>query len=107
MNSSLEELQKSLRTGFINDSESSLAQFRPQLLVNDRTTNKKVLSTLTKELEKCNEFWISTAFATTSGVACIMNSLLELKERQTKGKITTFSVSEFYPTGSFTSSSEL
>lgn len=87
MNSSLEELQKSLRTGFINEYESSLAQFRPQLLVNDSSTNKTVLSTLTRELEKCKEFWISTAFATTNGVACIMNSLLELKERQTKGKI--------------------
>ncbi|TGL57002.1 DUF3427 domain-containing protein [Leptospira kemamanensis] len=87
MNSSLEELQKSLKTGFINEYETSLAQYRPQLLVNDRTTKKKVLSKLTQELRNCKEFWISTAFATTSGVACIMNSLLELKERKIKGKI--------------------
>lgn len=87
MKQHLENLSKSLRTGFIDHREISLAQYRPQLLVNDKVAKKKVLSTILNELNKCNEFWISAAFATTSGVITLMNSLIDLAERKIPGKI--------------------
>lgn len=87
MELSLENFNKSLRTGFIDHTETSYVQYRPQLLVNDKVAKKKILTTILKELKTCNEFWISAAFVTTSGVATLMNSLIELAERNVPGKI--------------------
>jgi HKD family nuclease len=46
-----------------------------------------VLSTIIHEFEHCNQFFISVAFVTTSGVAAIINKLKELEGRGIKGEI--------------------
>ncbi len=83
----IEELQKGLHTGFINFQKISLEEYQPSLLVNDRKEEKKVLTTLIKELKECDAFYFSVAFITNSGVASIINALKELEERGVKGKI--------------------
>lgn len=80
-------LTESLKTGFIDQVIQSNRDYRPQLLLNDKATGKKVLTTIERELRKCNEYWFSVAFITTSGVATLMNTLLELEEKGIKGKI--------------------
>ena len=68
-------LINSLKSGFIDRSIISNTEYLPEILINEPTAGKKVLSTIDKELRSCQEFWISVAFVTTSGVATIINTL--------------------------------
>ena len=77
----------SLQTGFVDKTIISDENFHPELLVNQKNPPKKVLLTLLKEFENCKEFYISVAFVTTSGVATIINKLIELEKRNIKGQI--------------------
>ncbi|WP_198034422.1 DUF3427 domain-containing protein [Dyadobacter tibetensis] len=61
--------------------------YQPELLVNQKNPPKKVLSTIIHELENCNQFLISVAFVTTSGIATIINQLKQLEDRGISGKI--------------------
>ena len=83
----IEELKKGLHTGFINFQRTSLEEYQPSLLINDRQEEKRVLTTLIKELNECDAFYFSVAFITNSGIASIINVLKELEERGVKGKI--------------------
>ena len=77
----------SLNTGFIDKNLVSEVLYRPKLLVNKKVPKEKVLSTILAELDNCESFLISVAFVTTSGIAVLMNSLLELEKRGIKGKV--------------------
>lgn len=82
-----ESFHKSLQTGFVNKTIESELAYRPQLLTNKTIPKEKVLSTLLQEFDTCDEFFISVAFVTTSGIAVLLNSLLALEKRNIKGKI--------------------
>ena len=77
----------SLKTGFIDKSVLSSLAYQPELLVNQKNPPKKILSSIINELSNCNQFFISVAFVTTSGVATIINTLKELEKKEIKGKI--------------------
>ncbi|MDQ7917195.1 DUF3427 domain-containing protein [Mesonia sp. MT50] len=81
------DFQKSLQTGFIDKNVDSELVYRPQLLTNKIIPREKVLSALLQEFDSCNEFFVSVAFVTTSGIAVLLNTLLSLEERGVKGKI--------------------
>jgi superfamily II DNA or RNA helicase/SOS-response transcriptional repressor LexA len=83
----LGELSKSLNTGFIDKDLISEQLYQPTLLVNKKNPPQKVLCTLLDELQYCDEFYISVAFVTTSGVATLMNTLKDLEEKGIKGKV--------------------
>ncbi len=87
MNPAFNELLHSIQTGFVDKSIHSKREYRPQLLVNDKVAGKKILSTLDRELKYCDEFWLSVAFVTTSGLATIMNRLKELENKNISGRI--------------------
>jgi len=87
MNDLLPNFGKSLQTGFVDKSVLSDLAYQPELIVNQKNPPKKVLSTILHELEYCNQFFISVAFVTTSGVATLINKLKELENRGVKGKI--------------------
>lgn len=80
-------LGKSIQTGFIDQIISSNKEYRPELLTNDHTQGKKVLTTILRELRTCEEFWFSVAFVTTGGIASLMQTLIELEKKNIKGKI--------------------
>jgi len=81
-------LKDSLQTGFIDRNYDSDSLYHPELLVNKRDNpKKKVLTAILEELLNCDEFFISVAFVTSSGVASIINTLEILQERNIKGKI--------------------
>ncbi|MFD2822259.1 DUF3427 domain-containing protein [Lacinutrix iliipiscaria] len=81
------KFKDSLLTGFIDKSLDSDTLYQPELLVNRKIPRKKVLSTIIKELENCETFFISVAFVTTSGVAALINTFKTLDEKGIKGKI--------------------
>lgn len=83
----IEVFNKSLQTGYVDKSILSNMDYQPELLINQKNPPKKVLSTILHELENCNQFFMSVAFVTTSGVAVIINKLKELEDRGIKGEI--------------------
>ena len=82
-----DNFKESILTGFIDKSLDSDALYQPELLVNRKIPRKKVLSTIKKELENCENFYISVAFVTTSGVAALINTFKILDDKGVKGKI--------------------
>lgn len=87
MDELIQSFTRSLQTGYIDKSVLSNLEYQPELLVNQKNPPQKVLSTILREFENCTEFFISVAFVTTSGVACIINKLKELENRGVQGKI--------------------
>ena len=87
MDELIQSFTSSLQTGFVDKTVSSDRAYQPELLINQKHPPKKVLTTILHELENCNQFFISVAFATTSGVATIINKLKELENRGIKGQI--------------------
>ena len=79
--------QKSLQTGFIDRNINSEILYQPELLVNQKTPKKKVLTSIIKELNHCESFSISVAFVTTSGVASLINTFKSLHKKGIKGKL--------------------
>lgn len=82
-----DNFKDSLLTGFIDKSLDSDALYQPELLVNRKIPRKKVLSTIIKELENCESFYISVAFVTKSGVTALISTFKKLEDKNVKGKI--------------------
>lgn len=87
MDKLIQTFNSSIQTGYIDKNILSDVAYQPELIVNQKNPPKKVLSTILHELENCNQFYISVAFVTTSGVATIINKLKELENREIKGEI--------------------
>lgn len=85
----INEILKSAKKGLINSQENSNLALLPKLLVNDYSKGNKVLNELISELNKCNEFYISVAFITSSGIVPLIETLKSLEKRNIKGKILT------------------
>ena len=83
----IDELSKSLQTGFVDKESISEKLYQPTLLVNKKTPPQKVLTTILEELRYCDEFYISVAFVTTSGIATLINTFKELENKGVKGKV--------------------
>ena len=88
-NSSIEELRKGFRTAFIDGEYNSNLAYRPEFLSNNAAEGKKVLSAIESELLRCDEFAISVAFITNSGIEPFMQTFKELEHRNIPGKILT------------------
>lgn len=64
-----------------------MSQHSNKLLTNSKSS--KVITAITNQLENCDEFIISVAFVTYSGVVCILEQLRQLNQDGIKGKILT------------------
>ncbi len=82
-----DEFYNALQKGFIDKDILSNENYLPQVLTNNSIKKQKVLTTILKELNSCEQFIFSVAFLTKSGVATLMNTLLELEKKGIKGKI--------------------
>lgn len=80
-------IQQAVITGFVDETNSSINDYRPSILTNDTVTNEKVLNTILDELRICESFFLSVAFITTGGVASLLGALIDLEEKGIKGKI--------------------
>ena len=84
-----EELENGLQTAFINHAVNSNLAYRPEFILNDYKQGKKVLASLEYELNQCDEFCISVAFITQSGIQPLLMILKELEKKNVPGKILT------------------
>ncbi|WP_411954222.1 DUF3427 domain-containing protein [Alkalibacillus sp. S2W] len=89
MESFVQDLENSLRKGFIDRYVKSSEAYKPQLLVNDQQNRHTVLSAFHEELENCDSFIFSVAFITESGLAALKALLYDLKKKGITGKILT------------------
>ncbi len=69
--------------------QSSNVNYIPELITNDYKKGKKVLTSIEKELENADEFSISVAFITLSGITPLLQTLKNLELKNIKGRILT------------------
>ena len=79
MNDSIRELRQGLESAFIDSSITSNLAYKPQFLSNNYKESKKVLSSIEDELLSCDQFQISVAFITMSGITPLLQTLKELE----------------------------
>ncbi len=87
--SDIENIQKGLRTAFIDSTFNSNLAYKPEFVSNDYKQGKKVLVSIEQELAYCEEFFISVAFITKSGITPLLQTLKELEQKNIPGKILT------------------
>ncbi|MDD6366924.1 MAG: DEAD/DEAH box helicase [Stecheria intestinalis] len=88
-NDILAEIQRGITTAFIDKNAESSESFQPQFISNDYREGKKVLSSIEGELLSCDQFFISVAFITLSGIEPLLQILKVLEKRGVKGQILT------------------
>lgn len=77
------------KTAFIDYRTDSNLAYRPQFVTNDYKNGKKMITTIEQELKNCDEFFMSVAFITESGITPLLQTLKELEARNIPGKIMT------------------
>ena len=80
------EILKSAETSLISRETNSNYSYQHRLLTNRK---EQIVMTIRKELEECDEFLISVAFITESGLILLLEQLRILEKRGIKGKILT------------------
>ena len=89
------QLERSLRTGFLDRTSPSEATLRPQLVANNQVEHLDTLSVLKRELLACDHFDFSVAFIANSGVQILIGTLIELEERGITGRVLTTTYLDF------------
>ncbi len=85
----IDSLKRGLETAYINGSVASEIKYRPQFVSNNYKEGKKVLSSIEDELLRCDQFQISVAFITESGLTPLLQTLQELERKGIPGEILT------------------
>jgi len=75
-------LRTALETAYINGATASSLAYRPQFVSNNHKEGKKVLSSVEDELLACDQFQISVAFITMSGITPLLQTLKELEKKK-------------------------
>lgn len=82
-------MQSAFQTACLDHTVNSNLAYRPEFISNNYKLGKKVLVSIEEELQKCEEFCISVAFITKSGITPLLQTLKELEKKQIPGKILT------------------
>lgn len=83
------ELKKGFGTAFLDGSLNSNLAWRPEFISNNYRQGRKVLVSIEEELGRCEEFRISVAFITRSGITPLLQTLKDLEQKGIPGKILT------------------
>lgn len=83
------ELMEGFQTAAINALYQSNLAYRPEFLSNNHTAGRKVLVSIEQEFAACNQFKISVAFITKSGITPLLQILKELEQKGIPGEILT------------------
>ncbi|MDD3138821.1 MAG: phospholipase D-like domain-containing protein [Lachnospiraceae bacterium] len=86
---SIEQMVKGFETAFIDQDITSNLAYKPLFVSNNYKEGRKVLSSIEDELLRCDQFNISVAFITMSGVTPLLQTLKELETKRIKGRILT------------------
>jgi len=84
---SLDALTQGIKSELLDFDGSDRSSLGPSLILNDRERGEKVLSYVLENLEQCKYFRFAVAFITTSGVACIHQTLKDALSRGCTGEI--------------------
>ena len=84
-----EQLMEGFQTAAICALHRSNLAYRPEFLSNNPSMGRKVLASIEQELASCDQFKISVAFITKSGVTPLLQVLKELEEKEIQGEILT------------------
>lgn len=79
-NEKLAEIKNGFETAYIDRTVSSNLAYKPQFVSNNHKEGKKVLSSIEDELLVCDQFQISVAFITMSGITPLLQTLSELEK---------------------------
>lgn len=82
-----ESLKLGIFNGYIDDDIQAAENFKPRLIVNDIERGEKVLTSISDELKKCDEFLFSVAFITNGGISALINTFEWLSKNNIKGTI--------------------
>lgn len=88
-------IEQGIQTAFINSAVNSNLAYKPQLLTNNYLEGQKVLSSIEEGLLNCDEFIISVAFITQSGIIPLLQIFKELEQKGIKGRILTTNYQTF------------
>ena len=80
------DLLKSLQTAFVDQRIESDEALRARLVVNEESEGRSVLNEIEASLQTCEEFAISVAFVTLSGLTPLLMTLSELMQPRPDGK---------------------
>ena len=89
MNDIITQIQQGLYTAFIDAENTSNLAYKPQFISNNYKHGRKVLASVEEDLARCDEFIISVAFITMSGITPILQTLKELEKKGIPGRILT------------------
>lgn len=82
-------LQTAFQTAYLDHTVNSNLAYRPEFISNNYKLGKKVLISIEEELQRCEEFCISVAFITESGITPLLQTLKDLEQKNIPGKILT------------------
>lgn len=88
-NQTIEKIKQGQETAFINHTTLSNLAYKPQFISNNYREGRKVLSSIEEELLSCEQFSISVAFITMSGITPLLQTLKELENKGIPGRILT------------------
>lgn len=88
-NDKIATIQSAIQTAYLDHTINSNLAYRPEFISNNYKLGKKVLVSIEEELQRCEEFCISVAFITKSGITPILQTLKDLEQRNIPGKILT------------------
>jgi superfamily II DNA or RNA helicase len=80
-------LHRGIRSGLLNFDPDDQTNLAPTLVLNEHNGGQKVLSYVLNSIEQCIHFRFAVAFITTSGVACIHQTLKDAVARGCTGEI--------------------
>ena len=85
----INELQNGLSAAYINGSMAANLAYKPAFVSNNPEEGKKVISSVEDELLRCEEFQISVAFITMSGITPLLQTFKDLEKKNIPGEILT------------------
>ena len=88
-NDKVTTLQTAIQTAYLDHTINSNLAYRPEFISNNYKLGKKVLVSIEEELQRCEEFCISVAFITKSGITPLLQTLKDLEQKNIPGKILT------------------
>ncbi|WP_249028981.1 DUF3427 domain-containing protein [Tannockella kyphosi] len=88
-NKVIQEIKDGLEIAFIDAASKKTSSYKPEFVSNNYKERKRVLTTLETEFNRCEEFIISVAFVTQSGLVQLLETLRVLEQKGIKGRVLT------------------
>ena len=85
-NDKITTLQTAIQTAYLDHTINSNLAYRPEFISNNYKLGKKVLVSIEEELQRCEEFYISVAFITKSGITAASSDFKRFGTKKISGE---------------------